>query len=139
MFDATFNNVALIRKNRPEWQAGLLNGIGGHIEEGEEGSAAIVREFREETSFESNPDSWKHFCTMSGTNNNGESFEILFYFDTCNLRAVRTTEDEIVDIYPITRITAGIEKTIGNLPWLVAMAVDFGKGVHPPKLVTADY
>jgi hypothetical protein len=28
----TDGRVALIRKNRPEWQAGRLNGIGGHVE-----------------------------------------------------------------------------------------------------------
>ena len=27
-------SVILIRKNRPEWQAGRLNGVGGHIEPG---------------------------------------------------------------------------------------------------------
>lgn len=27
-FDLTLTMVALIRKNRPEWQMGLLNGIG---------------------------------------------------------------------------------------------------------------
>ena len=29
------DRVLLITKNRPEWQDGLLNGLGGHVEEGE--------------------------------------------------------------------------------------------------------
>ena len=38
-------NVVLIEKNRPAWQAGRLNGVGGHIEIGETPDEAISREF----------------------------------------------------------------------------------------------
>lgn len=48
-FDFGYHNVLLIEKNRPPWQAGKLNGIGGKIEEGESPAAAMAREFREET------------------------------------------------------------------------------------------
>lgn len=41
--------VALIRKLRPSWQAGKLNGIGGHIEPKEWPVEAMAREFEEET------------------------------------------------------------------------------------------
>ena len=34
-FDNTKQYVTLIEKKRPNWQAGYLNGVGGHIEEGE--------------------------------------------------------------------------------------------------------
>jgi 8-oxo-dGTP diphosphatase len=48
-----FNNagdrVALIKKGRPEWQAGLWNGIGGGVERGESAEQAMEREFQEET------------------------------------------------------------------------------------------
>jgi 8-oxo-dGTP pyrophosphatase MutT (NUDIX family) len=39
-----------IRKNRPHWQAGKLNGIGGKVEPGENADQAMVRETLEETS-----------------------------------------------------------------------------------------
>ena len=42
-------HVALVNKNKPEWQAGLWNGIGGKIEEGETPEEAMRREFSEET------------------------------------------------------------------------------------------
>ena len=48
-FDNTLSNVVMIRKNRPEWQKGSLNGVGGHIEDGEIAIEAMAREFREET------------------------------------------------------------------------------------------
>jgi len=49
MFDRDYAEVALILKNRPAWQAGKWNGIGGKIEGDETPHAAMVREFTEET------------------------------------------------------------------------------------------
>lgn len=43
------DNVVLVRKTKPAWQAGRLNGIGGKIEGGEEPLAAMIREWKEET------------------------------------------------------------------------------------------
>jgi 8-oxo-dGTP diphosphatase len=43
------DNVILVRKQKPKWQKGLLNGVGGKIEIGETSSDAMFREFREET------------------------------------------------------------------------------------------
>ncbi len=48
-FDFGYHNVLLIEKQRPTWQMGKLNGIGGKIEEGETPAAAMTREFWEET------------------------------------------------------------------------------------------
>lgn len=48
-FNAALNKVVLIRKNRPQWQAGKLNGVGGHVEPWELPLGAMVREFREES------------------------------------------------------------------------------------------
>ena len=41
-------NVLLISKKRPTWQAGMLNGIGGKIEPGENPLQAMIRECKEE-------------------------------------------------------------------------------------------
>ncbi len=41
--------VAMILKSRPSWQAGKLNGIGGHREPKEDAVDAMEREFFEET------------------------------------------------------------------------------------------
>lgn len=43
LFDYGQLNVALIRKTKPKWQAGLLNGIGGHVEENETPATCINR------------------------------------------------------------------------------------------------
>jgi ADP-ribose pyrophosphatase YjhB (NUDIX family) len=57
-------NVLLIEKNRPQWQAGLINGIGGKIEAGETALEAMVREFREETGGITFQEQWQHYLTL---------------------------------------------------------------------------
>jgi len=53
LFTRELRQVALIRKQRPSWQRGLLNGIGGHIELSDNSPAeAMRREFRKETGLE---------------------------------------------------------------------------------------
>lgn len=52
-------HVALVKKNKPIWQKGLWNGIGGKIEEGESPENAIVREFKEETGINSTRHFWR--------------------------------------------------------------------------------
>jgi 8-oxo-dGTP diphosphatase len=64
LFSPSGEHVLLIRKNRPEWQRGKLNGIGGHIEDGEAPLAAMIREFKEETGM--TVKNWKHFCNLVG-------------------------------------------------------------------------
>jgi 8-oxo-dGTP pyrophosphatase MutT (NUDIX family) len=53
-------SVALIRKAKPEWQAGKLNGIGGKIEEFDPSPVhAMTREFMEETGVFLEPHLWR--------------------------------------------------------------------------------
>lgn len=48
LFDEPAENVLLIRKRRPAWMLGLLNGVGGKLEPGEIAAAAMEREMRAE-------------------------------------------------------------------------------------------
>jgi 8-oxo-dGTP diphosphatase len=60
----TDGRVALIRKNRPEWQAGRLNGIGGHVEATDRTPwGAMCREWCEETG-QPTPANWRKFVVM---------------------------------------------------------------------------
>src|ERR1700690_3869942 len=59
LFDPSRIAVLLIRKARPDWQRGKLNGIGGKIEVGEVPSQAMEREFREESGL--TVKTWIHF------------------------------------------------------------------------------
>lgn len=57
-FTAVADRVALIRKNRPDWQAGKLNGPGGKLEAGETAVEAMSREMAEESGVAIPPESW---------------------------------------------------------------------------------
>lgn len=76
---------------------------------------------------------------MTGTNNDGGKFEVEFFYTKGEPRKLISMESEQIEVVSASDIAAGKEKTIGNLPWLVALAIDFGKGVHPPSKVTAFY
>lgn len=58
--------VALIRKNRPDWQKGKWNGIGGKVEANEDSRTAMQREFAEETGVVTHPDWWTFNGRMYG-------------------------------------------------------------------------
>jgi 8-oxo-dGTP pyrophosphatase MutT (NUDIX family) len=139
MFDESMGSVALLRKNKPEWQAGLLNGIGGKIEGEEPAVKAMVREFNEEAGILTFVGTWVNFCSMSGINNDGGSFGIEFFYTIGNPRLLTSMESEKIEVLPSADVAAGKEKTIGNLPWLIALALDFGKGVFPPSKIVAFY
>ena len=67
-FNKVGDQVVLIKKNRPAWQSGLLNGIGGHIEETDKTALdAMIREFEEETSVLTSPKDWNTLCSLSNT------------------------------------------------------------------------
>lgn len=55
--------IALVRKNKPTWQAGKLNGIGGGVELFDTShTSAMHREFREETGI--NFEGWQFFAEL---------------------------------------------------------------------------
>ena len=64
LFNPTMDSVVLVKKNRPEWQKGFYNGVGGHIEQGENPFDAMTREFEEETGVLI-PD-WRNYCEIDG-------------------------------------------------------------------------
>ncbi len=140
LFSADMESVALIEKQKPEWQRGFLNGIGGKVEGGETPAAAMQREFGEEANyqFHAAPE-WKHFCAMSGINNDGSSFGSDFFFAFGQPDLALSREVETIGVYNSGAVVAGDWRTVGNVPWLVALARDFGKGIHPPSLVQVWY
>lgn len=110
-------HVALIRKNRPEWQKGRLNGVGGKLKDNERPSEAMEREFREETGYTVFSDNWKLFCTLSWKTAVVECFSALG--DLIQLKSITDEQIEICDVDEISTLD-----TISNIPWLVHMGLD---------------
>jgi len=124
-FSEDKKRVALIKKTKPDWQAGKLNGIGGKIEEGEAPHEAMIREFREETGHIHNE--WRYFALMKNSN-----FDVFCYVAFGDLEALQTTtEEEVVTLW-VDSLYRG--EVLPNIKWLVAMALD--SGFMP---VTIDY
>lgn len=50
--DGAYDDVLLVHKNKPDWQKGKLNLVGGKVEEGEDAIACALRELKEEAGLE---------------------------------------------------------------------------------------
>jgi 8-oxo-dGTP diphosphatase len=133
LFDPGLRNVALIEKQKPEWQKGRFNGIGGKVEEGEAFDVAMSREFHEETGVLLPPEAWTKYVEMTGAD--GRHFALhIFYAVDVALHDVRTMETERVILTSTKAVVQGEFKTIGNVPWLVAMALAVAEGKESCKL-----
>lgn len=117
MFDSDGKYVALIRKNRPDWQAGRLNGIGGHIEDGELEHEAMRREFLEETGIDH--ENWIPFAHLYKVS---KWVVYVFVAFTDNVVNVRTMTDEEVVLCQVNDETC--DAGVDNLAWLLRMARD---------------
>lgn len=119
LFSPDLEKVVLIEKQKPEWQKGLLNGIGGKIDAGEIPEEAMIREFREETSV--TIANWKHFCRIDGPDENVYSVDF-FYAISADYDKVKTMEKE--EVITCNSFFLPGDKVIENLNWLVPLALD---------------
>lgn len=149
MFSENRECVALITKNKPDWQKGLLNGIGGKIEEddydnkrgrtrGSDSSLnAMRREFQEETSVFHQD--WELFLTMHGGNEESDNQQ---YKEEWSVDFYRTFSDKVFDVKSITDenvdiyFVGGISdlNMIDNLQWIILLSLD-----KNPKLTKVKY
>lgn len=117
-FDVTRSEVLLIWKQRPEWQRGKLNGIGGHIEDFDvDVRSAMVREFQEETGLDTKPEDWSEFVQVYD-----DAWRVHFFrnFNTLVWSGASTTDEE-VQVVPVSGIRN--YPTMPNLQWLIPMAL----------------
>lgn len=114
MFSAGMQLVLLIRKNRPDWQAGRLNGIGGKIEPGEAPIDAMIREFKEETGLLYR--SWLPFHRERFRNG-----VVLHFFAaaTAEIDKAHATTDEELVIVPVAKLPATV---VDKLVYAIPMA-----------------
>lgn len=118
-FSEDRSKLALILKDRPAWQAGHLNGIGGKIEAGENPLEAHIREFKEETGVTTKESDWEHFVTYTL-----DKAIIHFYKGFMNISGAKQQEGETEEIVHVEVSNLPSLKTIPNLQWLIPMALD---------------
>lgn len=136
LFSPGYDKVVLIRKLRPEWQEGKLNGVGGHIEPGETPDEAIERGFEEETGLIIR--SWNHFATLDvpDINDDGNPLVSRVYFyetsdESFERAETKTDEDIIVCGYPLRKKDG---EPLGNVETLLRLAYDNWSFVRPIEL-----
>lgn len=121
MFSPDFSKVVLIRKNRPTWQCGLLNGVGGKVEKNEDPISAMGREFFEETGVRHTE--WKTICTLDFP----EARVWFFWTVSPAFDKVKTQTDESVDIH-VVRELQDYTDMVHNAHWIISMALSFQRG-----------
>ena len=107
--------VVLIRRTRPEWQAGRVNGLGGRLVPGESAAAAARREVREECGVDVSE--WREVLVW-------EDAEYVMYVmrgESAQARDARTMEDQEVFLADVHALPHNV---IDNLRWLVPLALD---------------
>lgn len=117
LFDAPREFVALIKKNRPAWQLGLLNGPGGHVEDGEVPVQAMRRELKEEAGVDITEDRWRLFCILHGAEAK------VYCYTSCRNANLQTLTDEPVGWYHV-KVAQDPGVCLPSLSWLIPMALD---------------
>ena len=124
------NRLLMIRKNRPDWQSGKLNGIGGKIEKNESADQAMTRECNEECDLDIDP--W-HYLGMTEFAN-GET--VYYYAAEANLNKAKSMTDEPLETITVKPGRAPTEGMRGpnqsqgifrpdmvyNMPWVIMFA-----------------
>src|SRR6187551_1822550 len=94
LFSPDRARVLLIRKRRPAWQAGKLNGVGGKIEPSDDSPlAAMTREFREEAGI--TIENWQEILTLTAPD-----WHTHFYRAFGDVAAARAITDEQLEVHP---------------------------------------
>lgn len=120
LFNKAQDHVVLIEKNKPEFQKGKLNGVGGKIEQGELPIDAMRREFGEE----------------AGVSIYNWSLDVVITSDNCIIHcysatafdqewaAIRSMEEEKIGKYSVASIHLYHENFImTNLRFLMPLAL----------------
>jgi len=135
LFSPDRSRVLLIRKRRPAWQAGKLNGIGGKLEPGESPLDAMRREFREEADLDIR--GWQEILTLTGADDagTGVGWRGHFFRAFGPVDEAHTITDETLEIHPVASLP---RDTIPNLHWMIPLMLDEEPvtGVYELRLVT---
>lgn len=122
LFTPDRQQVVLVQKNKPDWQKGRHNGVGGKLEPDELWEDAMCREFREETGVTIPAHAWQHTVTLFN-----DHFECRFFraFST-EAHNVKTMETEEIALHHMQDVMSGYLPVIDNLYWLLPLQLDMG-------------
>lgn len=120
IFSKDKQQTLLIKKNRPNWQVGKYNGVGGKVEEGELPIAAMQRECIEECGLDIGV--WKERGIIQGE---GYSVHVFLAEQSIQDMLIATTwnkTDESVSVFRLDELD--LVQAIPQLNWLVSLILD---------------
>jgi len=107
-FDPSLERVVLIHKNRPDWQRGLVNGIGGKVETEDDCIlSAMKREAYEEAdiAFKNIMIGWTHYLDMTGQVNKRKHWIVHCFYAILQKDAViKSKTDEQVSFFHVDNL-----------------------------------
>lgn len=112
-----YGRVALIKKAKPEWQAGRYNGIGGKHDGKELNAECMSREFEEETGVHICHDKW---AWVGRIFNGRDSIVHVYTYTGPEVGKVKTTTNEeviLMHAYEVLALRPGV--VIENVPLLL--------------------
>lgn len=125
-FDGAGENVVLIKKTKPAWQAGKYNGLGGKVEPFEADAAAMAREFKEESGVDTTDVEWTAFGSLAGPD---WQVSLFYIFNDNVFKLARTTTEELIRWFSTSERSPNRSRgdlstapLISNVPWLIAAA-----------------
>lgn len=125
IFNKTGERVLLVHKQKPEWQAGKINGIGGKIEVGETPEDCIARETFEEARLTILPQAWIYLGHKSEPSATIHIFMTMYEGDTSD---AQKGDHEEVEWFPTDNLP---ENCIPNLRWMIPFAQEQMLGKDP--------
>jgi 8-oxo-dGTP diphosphatase len=120
LFSPKRSSVLLVCKNRPIWQSGLWNGIGGKLSDGETLLECMRREFREETRIHVNSTEWNRFAVEEGSD-----YVVHFFKSFVSDRETVIAPDHNDVGEPLAWMSVPTYNAVGNLHWLIPLALDW--------------
>ena len=120
LFNPEMDKVVLIEKTHPDWQKGLLNGVGGKVEDNESPHYCMKREFKEEAGLELD---WTFYFEIYGRNEEKRNWKCYFFYclspDFDKVKSMTEEQVKIVNVRDLYDLPV-----IPNLRWLIPMCMD---------------
>lgn len=117
-FNVDRDRVLLINKERPDWQRGKLNGVGGQRREDETYLQSMRRECLEETGCDIPESDWNFVLDMEFP----QALIKVYSAFTDEVYKAEQVTDEKPELMPITWLTT--KRFLHNLQWIIPLCLD---------------
>lgn len=138
VFTPDLEQVLLMHKEKPDWQVGFLNGMGGKVEDGESVVECITRECLEETCLSIPVDDWVQFATIINDGGRSPDLAQIEFFTaiySSQTSDAKKGDYEEVEWFSVADLP---NNCMQNLYFMIPMARETLRG-HNSKSITVVY